>query len=66
MQNILETPGENAMRPNHEITAEHIEMLEAQLLEAEVENKLLKEENRNLRLENRYLRNDPTVTFHVA
>ena len=32
------------MRTNDEVTAEHIEMLEAQLLECEIENKLLKEE----------------------
>jgi hypothetical protein len=32
------------VRTNDEVTAEHIEMLEAQLLELEVENKLLREE----------------------
>jgi hypothetical protein len=39
------------MRPKDEVTAEHIEMLEAQLLELEVENKLLREELEALRVQ---------------
>jgi hypothetical protein len=51
MQSTQATPEVSPVRPNDEVTAEHIEMLEAQLLELEVENKLLREELESLRVQ---------------
>jgi hypothetical protein len=51
MTKIQTIPEVRDMRPKDEVTAEHIEMLEAQLLELEVENKLLREELEALRVQ---------------
>jgi hypothetical protein len=51
MTKIQTIPEVRDMRPKDEVTAEHIEMLEAQLLELEVENKLLREELESLRVQ---------------